>query len=456
MNLEKFDREFSILLSLFKLKGFHAHDPTEFEKRLYAKLLSYNLDVRIITSRLEEEITNFEILKKTIFHTLQIKKELDKHILENFVMTQEMIRLDLSDFYVYTRMFLDGLTRSIKHSFKYMHNKNWKILKHTVTCLLNKDKLKTYKKEIGEVILKSGNAVSTGALASFGFWNIDVLVCTQKGRPVAMLRSLDDDSHIKTRLCQYEALKDDRGLEIAKQFVKGKTEGQNNVLKKYGLRTDSSVKLKIDAIDTNDMKSLRRKLMHIEGKFSQFYFKQVFQLIPEKIRPERRRGFKAYDGVNNIFNLAYELLAWKVHRALINAKLEPYLGFLHSEQFGKPSLVCDFQELYRYLMDDFVIDYCQNLANKDFKTKTETSSAKKRAKREYLNDTKTTEYTRNLNLYFEKTVEVPRIRVGKRQTIRTLINEEALLLAKYLRDERDNWTPRIASADSVMKQKFNN
>jgi len=78
--------------------------------------------------------------------------------------------------------------------------------------------------------------------------------------------------------------------------------------------------------------------------------------MPEKFRPYTRNGFKAYDGVNNIFNLAYEVLGWKVHRAIIGAKLEPYLGFLHSSQFGKPSLICDLQELYRYLMDDFVIE----------------------------------------------------------------------------------------------------
>jgi len=41
-------------------------------------------------------------------------------------------------------------------------------------------------------------------------------------------------------------------------------------------------------------------------------------------------------------------------------------------------------------------------------------------------------------------VEVPRIRIGKIQTIETLINEEALLLAKLLRDKRKMWTPRIA------------
>jgi CRISPR-associated protein Cas1 len=300
-----------------------------------------------------------------------------------------------------------------------------------------------FENEIGEVVLKSGNMVSTGALASFGFWDIDVLIMTQRGRPVAMLKGLDDDSHVATRLAQYEALKDGRTFEIAKQFVKSKIEGQNSVLKKYGLKTDTSVKLRIDAIETEDLKTFRRKLMQIEAKFSQFYFKQILQLIPEKIRPERRWGFKAYDGVNNLFNLAYELLAWKVRRALINAKLEPYLGFLHSEQFGKPSLVCDFQELYRYLIDDFVIQYCQRLAKRDFTFKIEKLSGKKKGKREYLNEIETKDFTARLNNYFEMIVEIPRIKVGNRQTVETLINEETCLFAKHLRNEKKDWLPRI-------------
>jgi hypothetical protein len=48
-----------------------------------------------------------------------------------------------------------------------------------------------------------------------------------------------------------------------------------------------------------------------------------------------------------------------------------------------------------------------------------------------------------LNEYFQTKVEVPRIRVGKKQEIETLINEEAMLLGMYLRDERKEWIPRI-------------
>jgi hypothetical protein len=50
-----------------------------------------------------------------------------------------------------------------------------------------------------------------------------------------------------------------------------------------------------------------------------------------------------------------------------------------------------------------------------------------------------------LNEYFQSKVGIPRIRMGKEQEIETLINEEALLLAMYLRNEKQTWTPRIAN-----------
>jgi len=54
------------------------------------------------------------------------------------------------------------------------------------------------------------------------------------------------------------------------------------------------------------------------------------------------------------------------------------------------------------------------------------------------------ELMKKLNKLFEMNVEIPRIKVGKRQTIETLIIEEALLLAKFLRGELKIWRPRIS------------
>jgi hypothetical protein len=38
-----------------------------------------------------------------------------------------------------------------------------------------------------------------------------------------------------------------------------------------------------------------------------------------------------------------------------------------------------------------------------------------------------------LDKFFESIVEIPRIKVGQKQTFKTLINEEAFLFAKFLR-----------------------
>jgi hypothetical protein len=59
--------------------------------------------------------------------------------------------------------------------------------------------------------------------------------------------------------------------------------------------------------------------------------------------------------------------------------------------------------------------------------KTEEYSTNKKGKREHLNDSLTHSLVRDLNEYFETKVEIPRIRLGKRQKIETLINEEALM-----------------------------
>lgn len=149
--------------------------------------------------------------------------------------------------------------------------------------------------------------------------------------------------------------------------------------------------------------------------------------------------------MNNVLNLAYRLLSWKVHIALIRAKLEPYLGFLHSIEFGLPSLVCDFQELYRHLVDDFVIEYCKKVEPRDFVLKTENCTSSRRGKRQYLNEAKTRNLIKEMDKHLKTRVQIPRLTHGNKQRIETLISEEASLFAMYLRNESQLWKPRIAS-----------
>jgi len=96
------------------------------------------------------------------------------------------------------------------------------------------------------------------------------------------------------------------------------------------------------------------------------------------------------------------------------------------------------------LVDGFLIQYCQGLRKRDFKAKFEDYSSSRKGKREYLVRDKTNDLMERLYGLFESWVDVARVKHGDRQTVETLINEEALLFAKYLRNEREEWIPRVA------------
>jgi hypothetical protein len=80
---------------------------------------------------------------------------------------------------------------------------------------------------------------------------------------------------------------------------------------------------------------------------------------------------------------------------------------------------------------------------KDFVLVTDFMMHLKMGKRIRICEYEADSLANDLNNLFEKTVEIPRIKHGKVQTINTLISEEALLLAKYFRGERKDWIPRI-------------
>jgi len=147
MNFERLEREYSNLAKLFSEEGFD-REPSKFEGSVFVKFVNYGFERQIITSRLEEEIASVDSLAKSIFSDISQGKKINEDRLNEIVMTQAKIRLDLTDFYTYTRIFLDTLTVSIKLSFKSVGNKKWNLMENSVKCLLNEKKLRTYKKEI--------------------------------------------------------------------------------------------------------------------------------------------------------------------------------------------------------------------------------------------------------------------------------------------------------------------
>jgi len=87
--------------------------------------------------------------------------------------------------------------------------------------------------------------------------------------------------------------------------------------------------------------------MGLEGAGGRIYWEQWVNLLPERLHFEGRRTQGAMDAVNSCLNYGYGMLTSHVWGATLNAGLEPFAGFLHTDRSGKPSLALDLVEEFR-------------------------------------------------------------------------------------------------------------
>lgn len=103
-------------------------------------------------------------------------------------------------------------------------------------------------------------------------------------------------------------------------------------------------------------------------------------MFTDYLIPKKREKYKAQSSLNNLLNLGYEILKGEIYKLVLCAHLDPYLKYLHSIQFFKPSMVCDIQEIFRALIEDFLITYHQNLEPDSFEQKSKRLFLKQKEK----------------------------------------------------------------------------
>jgi CRISP-associated protein Cas1 len=99
------------------------------------------------------------------------------------------------------------------------------------------------------------------------------------------------------------------------------------------------------------MDERRGTVMGLEGAAGRVYFTCLGRLVPEAYRFEGRSRQPARDGFNAMLNYTYGVLYSLIEKACICAGLDPYVGFLHTDNYGKKSLVYDLIEPFRILGD---------------------------------------------------------------------------------------------------------
>ena len=158
-----------------------------------------------------------------------------------------------------------------------------------------------------------------------------------------------------------------RTLAIARCCVAAKIQNQRNTLLRFirnhsetVCRTEIETALQrmdnclIRARQTEEVDSLRG----IEGDAAQEYF-SVFDamiLVPEpEFRFLSRSRRPPTNRVNALLSFAYSILALDMRSALESVGLDPYVGYLHVERPGRPSLALDLMEEFRASFADRLV-----------------------------------------------------------------------------------------------------
>ncbi len=148
-------------------------------------------------------------------------------------------------------------------------------------------------------------------------------------------------------------------LRFARAFVSGKIQNSRTLLRRHAPSASLALQgLKRAACSVADAYG-EASLLGIEGMAAKHYFSAFSQMIdPDKVeffRFEGRTRRPPRDPVNALLSFTYALLVKELTVAALAIGLDPYLGFYHKPQFGRPALALDVAEEFRSLVGDSTV-----------------------------------------------------------------------------------------------------
>ncbi|EMR73921.1 CRISPR-associated endonuclease Cas1 [Thaumarchaeota archaeon SCGC AB-539-E09] len=275
-------------------------------------------------------------------------------------------------------------------------------------------------------MISSGNNVSSSALFWLAQYGVETAIVSKTGKLVATIVPASYEARSETRLKQYEAFFNRKGVEVAQDFARARVESEISFMEEHELNASRleewlpRINFVGDRVD-----EVRVKIQGFEGRCTQEYLKQYFNLFPDFLKTRRRHQKDARDPLNNLMNLGYEVLKRRVYVATTAAHLDPYIGYLHSVQFGKSSMVCDLMEPWRAMIESFILNYHTELDPNCFTM---------HGNRSFLKHEPMINFTKALDKHIDnKRIPYSYRDNSKTTRIRTAIKEEPKKLATYLR-----------------------
>jgi CRISPR-associated protein Cas1 len=111
-----------------------------------------------------------------------------------------------------------------------------------------------------------------------------------------------------------------------------------------------------EPLQTEPVEAVRLSIMGLEGNIARLYWKSLAVCLADAAVFEGRSRRPATDPFNTVLNYAYGMLYTVVERAILAVGLDPQLGFLHVDEYQKPTFVFDFIEPFRPWIDRMCLE----------------------------------------------------------------------------------------------------
>jgi CRISPR-associated protein Cas1 len=230
-------------------------------------------------------------------------------------------------------------------------------------------KMTVSPKKVSSICLTTGVHLSTDAVRLALEHHIDLVLMDKYGDPYGRFWHGRPGSTATVRRRQLEVASRPEGLHLARQWIVQKLDHQAALLRDLArTRPDRQEQLlalaarldekrtAIAAVEAETVGEARGTLMGLEGAAGRDYFAALSLALPERFRFSGRSRSPAADEFNCLLNYTYGMLYGLVERGCLLTGLDPYIGLLHTDNYGKRSLVFDLIELFRSQAERAVVN----------------------------------------------------------------------------------------------------
>lgn len=222
--------------------------------------------------------------------------------------------------------------------------------------------------KVSSILIFPGTLISSDAVELALQYNIDIYFLDKYGNPVGKFWHARMGSTVRIRRAQLQLATSEAGFQFGLRWVKAKFENQIKFLlqmRERRTRLSADITEAVNTIKANldqlaqlhgTITEKRQNVLGIEGSAGKAYWDIFAKFVPELFAFNGRSRQPAKDEFNAILNYGYAVLYGTVERAVIVAGLDPYIGFIHTDNYNKVSLVYDVIEKYRIWVEEAILE----------------------------------------------------------------------------------------------------